>query len=149
MWRIRNITDSGRYLMAHVPEHPKANSRGYVYHHIVVAENKIGRMLRADEVVHHNDEDKKNNRPGNLKVERRDTHTAHHTRTGVSMVKLRCLACRKIFHRERRHTHLGRPDRQVTACSSPCRASLTREIQSFGELTRGERMENVVKEYIR
>lgn len=149
MWRIRKTRDKGRYLQALVPEHPRSNKDGWIAMHSVVAENKIGRLLRADEVVHHRDEDKKNNRPGNLRVEVRGPHTAHHTRVGVSWVRLRCPACRAIFDRERRHTHLGRPGRTFTACSSSCRASLTREIQCFGELTREQRRANIVKEYIR
>lgn len=46
--------------------HPRANSRGYVYEHVLVTELKIGRYLKPQEVVHHIDGDKTNNDPENL-----------------------------------------------------------------------------------
>jgi len=44
-----------------------------------VAEQKIGRSLKAGEVVHHCDEDKLNNSPDNLEVfESQGKHAAAH-----------------------------------------------------------------------
>lgn len=39
-----------------------------VYEHIYVAEQMLGRKLLPDEIVHHKDENKKNNDPSNLEV---------------------------------------------------------------------------------
>ena len=50
------------------PGHRKANSRGYVCEHIVVAEKKLGRPLVEGEVVHHIDGSKTNNDPSNLQI---------------------------------------------------------------------------------
>ena len=50
------------------PNHPKTHSNGCVYEHILVAEQKIGRYLTEEEVVHHIDENKLNNSPDNLMV---------------------------------------------------------------------------------
>ena len=36
--------------------------------HRIVAEQKLGRLLNADEVVHHLDGDKRNNSPDNIRV---------------------------------------------------------------------------------
>ena len=49
--------------------------------HRKVAEAKVGRRLRTNEVVHHKDEDKNNNVDTNLEVEGRGAHTAAHNRT--------------------------------------------------------------------
>lgn len=49
--------------------------------HRQVAEAKLGRKLRPNEVVDHADEDKRNNAPGNLSAQDRGVHTAHHNRT--------------------------------------------------------------------
>lgn len=46
--------------------------------HRVVMERKLGRPLRDDEIVHHIDEDKGNNDPGNLEVMSQSDHARHH-----------------------------------------------------------------------
>lgn len=41
------------YIRVYLPNHPERNTRGWVYEHRVVAEQKIGRRLEPNEVVHH------------------------------------------------------------------------------------------------
>jgi hypothetical protein len=41
-------------------------------------ESILGRRLRSDEIVHHKDENKKNNEPGNLELMTRAEHARHH-----------------------------------------------------------------------
>jgi len=62
-----NYSTSG-YIKILLPDHPKADSKGYVYEHIVVAEKKLGRPLLSGEKVHHLDENKHNNDPNNISV---------------------------------------------------------------------------------
>lgn len=50
------------------------------HEHIVVAEKILGRKLNPDEIVHHIDEDKRNNDPYNLAVMTRSDHTTYHNR---------------------------------------------------------------------
>ena len=52
------------------PDHPKA-SNNYVLEHRLVMEEKIGRLLKEDEIVHHLDGNKKNNNPNNLQLLKR------------------------------------------------------------------------------
>lgn len=54
------------YRCLYRPEHPRAHQNGYVYEHILVMEEKLGRALVAGEVVHHVDFVKTNNAPDNL-----------------------------------------------------------------------------------
>lgn len=66
-----------------------SSSTGYIYikidgkevgEHVLVAEKKIGRRLEADEVVHHINGDKTDNRPENLQVMTNSEHVKlHHT----------------------------------------------------------------------
>lgn len=50
-----------------------------VHTHRIVAEQKLGRKLKPGEVVHHVDEDKRNNDPSNLEVlESQAQHAALH-----------------------------------------------------------------------
>ena len=56
------------YVRMWGPEHPRADSKGYVLEHIVVMEQKLGRALVADENVHHLNGVKDDNRPENLEL---------------------------------------------------------------------------------
>lgn len=51
-----------------IPGHPRANIRGYVSEHILIAERVLGRPLPAAVVVHHNDRDGMNNANENLVI---------------------------------------------------------------------------------
>jgi hypothetical protein len=59
--------------------HPRANDDGQVYFHIIVAEQKLGRHLLPEEVVHHKDLNKLNNDPDNLMIfASKGDHTRFH-----------------------------------------------------------------------
>lgn len=63
----RRINHNG-YVEIHMPEHHRARANGYVFEHIIVLENKIGRRLKKNEQTHHIDENKQNNDPENLQA---------------------------------------------------------------------------------
>jgi len=48
------------------PNHPKATKTGYILEHILVAEKKLGRPLKHEEVSHHINNDGYDNRPENI-----------------------------------------------------------------------------------
>lgn len=75
----RYITPTG-YAMVYAPGNPMANSRGYVREHRLVMSEKIGRVLRKDEEVHHIDGNKLNNSPENLQLMTKAEHTALHVK---------------------------------------------------------------------
>lgn len=56
--------------------------------HRRVAEAKIGRKLKPNEVAHHANEDKTDNSPANVDAQDRGKHTAAHN-AGRSLSKLR------------------------------------------------------------
>jgi transposase len=71
------ITHNG-YKLIKAKDHPFADSKGYVREHRLVMEEKLGRFLTPDEIVHHIDENKLNNAPENLEVMSKAEHCRHH-----------------------------------------------------------------------
>jgi transposase len=72
-------TDSG-YILCRCPDHPNADSKGYVREHVLVVTKVLGRPLKDNEVVHHKDEDKANNLLSNLQVMDSAEHKSLHSR---------------------------------------------------------------------
>jgi hypothetical protein len=64
----RKLDKNIGYVRLYAPMHPEANTWGYVYEHRIIAENIIGRRLKENEVVHHKNGIRYDNRPENLEV---------------------------------------------------------------------------------
>jgi len=60
------------YWMIFIPQHPNAkkygNDWGFIFEHRVVAERKVGRYLTKNDVVHHKNGTKTDNRVENLEI---------------------------------------------------------------------------------
>jgi len=68
-WRGGRYLDGRGYVLVHCPNHPHpTQSEIYVYEHRLVMEKHLGRYLTENEVVHHNNEDKQDNRIENLEL---------------------------------------------------------------------------------
>jgi transposase-like protein len=73
------LTKNNGYLQVHIPDHPEADARGYVFQHRLVMEQMVGRSLRPEERVHHKNHVKTDNRPENLDLFAGDReHAEHH-----------------------------------------------------------------------
>jgi hypothetical protein len=92
------IRSRGVYLDAYVPEHPFADRRGRVLLHRLIVENKVGRYLTAAEIVHHDNENPRDNDPDNLLIKSAQEHSAHH-HPRVKRVELKCLNCGSSVYR--------------------------------------------------
>lgn len=99
-WTIDRIVSKGEYNYAVVLGHPAATRHGYVLEHRVVMENHLGRLLTQDEVVHHKNGDKKDNRLQNLELTTACEHArSHMLGSGNGPVRLVCAECGVVFER--------------------------------------------------
>lgn len=78
-WNAGRMLSEDGYVKVRVgTDHPLADPNGYAYEHLVVW-CAAGRPRPGDgETLHHRDEDKTNNRLGNLELLTRGEHNAHH-----------------------------------------------------------------------
>lgn len=78
-WKGGTYSHSNGYIYEYAPDHPAATSaKGYVLQHRLVMERHLGRYLTADELVHHINEDKEDNRIVNLELTDMSEHASHH-----------------------------------------------------------------------
>ena len=78
-WKGGQKHSSG-YVLLLMPTHHRANKSGYVFEHIVIAEEKIKRPILREEEVHHINEIKDDNRPENLLVMKKYEHKSLHSK---------------------------------------------------------------------
>lgn len=66
------------YIIVYAPKHPNAHKDGYVLLHRVLMEQHIGRYLASDEVVHHINHVRNDNRIENLLLMTNHDHMSMH-----------------------------------------------------------------------
>lgn len=92
---------SGKYRAIKCPDHPRAWPNGYIHLHVVVAEQKLGRLLADGEVVHHKDENSFNNDPTNLEIMSAGSHAKHH-HPEHPPIEVACSHCGVKFFKKKR-----------------------------------------------
>lgn len=134
MWKVVKIIKKGEYQYCITePVHPNATKNKYVLHHRIVMENHLGRIFRPDEVVHHINGNKKDNRTSNLEILSKASHgRLHGLERGVLLVDLVCPQCGKKFTKSKRATHLSKPKQNKTFCPRSCNGKFAREVQLHG-----------------
>lgn len=75
---LKRYKDSAGYIRIYLPEHEKSTSNGWVFEHIVLAEQKLGRSLKKNEEVHHINAIRDDNNLENLEVLSKFKHRSLH-----------------------------------------------------------------------
>lgn len=109
------------YFIDH--EHPLCNSVGRVYLHRHIASITAGRWLNSSEHVHHINNDKADNCPGNLVVITRSEHARIH-RKPLDVVQVVCLQCGNTFTTTRK---------TAVTCSNKCSGQVRRKFEITSE----------------
>ena len=118
-WQHLSLNDG--YLCVSCPEHPNAMRRGWVYVQRIVAECSVGRLLASDEVAHHVNRNKLDNRQANLEVRSRSNHGVLHAKP-TTYVRLTCAYCGKSFLRRKGQEPAAKKNK-VPFCSRSCMGS--------------------------
>lgn len=77
-WKGGKRTIGAGYVHVYQPNHPYSTKSGYVMQHRLIMEEKICRYLDPDELVHHINEIRDDNRIENLKLMNKSQHQKHH-----------------------------------------------------------------------
>ncbi len=99
-WKGGRIGGNGDYVHILFRNHPKANKAGYIMEHRLIMEKKIGRFLNKDDVVHHINKKKDDNRIENLVLLGKIEHDTFHFKERAekaSIRKMRCKICAILF----------------------------------------------------
>jgi hypothetical protein len=135
----KEIRKSNGYRLLLMPEHNRAmkgnNWDGYVYEHVVVAEKFLGREMKDDEVVHHLDGNRANNRIENLLVLQRGQHNKFHAWLDAGAPSVKALGKQGVNSGKAKVTEPTYCDscgrtlqrKQKQFCSSSCSALGRRE----------------------
>ena len=67
-WKGGRTRHKAGYVMIRVPGHPRAGRSPYVFEHILVAEQLLGRHLEPGESIHHRNGIRDDNRTENLEL---------------------------------------------------------------------------------
>jgi len=77
-WKGGVSYDGLGYKMIYKPNHPYAKNKKYVYKHRIVMEEKLGRYLKTNEIVHHRNVNITDNRLDNLELLTKSEHMKKH-----------------------------------------------------------------------
>ncbi len=101
-------TNRDGYVIVYAPNHFQSNKHGYCAEHRMVMADHLGRRLSSDELVHHINEIRSDNRIENLQLTNRAEHQKLHKRTTI------CKIC-------------GAPERCRGLCANHYSASVSKD----------------------
>jgi hypothetical protein len=82
-WKGGKIYNGTGYVWILCENHPVTSFGNYVFEHRLVMEKRIGRYLKPEEIVHHINGIRDDNRIENLKLTTRRAHPSMHIKKGI------------------------------------------------------------------
>ena len=109
-WGGGRTVEKAGYVLLHHPDHPMSNSGGYVREHRLVMEESLGRLLSRQEVVHHLNGNRGDNRLVNLRLySHNGPHMAHEWEGRTHSPETREKMRQSALARERRRRDASPP----------------------------------------
>lgn len=95
-WNNGQYITAYGYVFLQKPEHPNSDKRGYVREHVFIMSKHLGRPLTKNELVHHINGIRNDNRIDNLIIMTRQQHASHHHKGLIKPNSLKNLNTRTI-----------------------------------------------------
>ena len=96
-WKGGRTTDKYGYVYVYKPNHPNAIHGRYVLEHRLVIEKHIGRHLNKEDIVHHINKIKNDNRLDNLVIVSKKDHQRIHHKNILRLKPKKCEFCKEYF----------------------------------------------------
>lgn len=99
----------GGYILVKVDNHPNKRYGGYVLQHRLVMEQKLGRYLTKEEIVHHINHVRDDNRIENLELTNASDHIREHRNLHRKWSKMydKCIECKRTSVKHHSHGVCG------------------------------------------
>lgn len=124
MWGDGYFVDTEGYIKFRCPNHPRANSNGYVYEHILIVEAAIGEYVNRPIVIHHVNGNRADNRLINLVLclNNKQHKMLHQQQRALEVCGnpdwLRCPYCKEWDDPKRMYVHPGRDAGYHRSCKN-------------------------------
>jgi len=123
LFNIISICRGGGYRYCRTdPPHPKRNSKGLYPLHRVILENRLNRLLKRNEIAHHKNGDKMDDKEENIELIGWREHAIHHAKR-VIWIKVICQNCKKEFLRIPSQIKYNIKRKSKNFCSRSCEGS--------------------------
>jgi len=124
---------NGPYELIIAPkEYPGKLYRGrYAYEHHYVYWRETGQVVKEGEVVHHKNDDTRDNRFENLELHTQIEHITYHLirrRLFCPVVFVICPVCFNLITKPRNRSHIAEKQKTYTVCSKKCVGLLTTKV---------------------